>query len=139
MIETNQNKNIDLCPDNIYYLCIKNKLVFDKEVSQEINIGYSAIETHKRKIRNETAIVYSIAACMYRTLVGCNPPSAVDRELDDKLLIPNEIADNIPSCVIRALAGALQVHPNDRTKTILEFRQELSVEEKTQRILVMIL
>lgn len=130
LIETNQNKNIDLCPDNIYYLCIKNKLVFDKAVSQEINIGYSAIETHKRKIRNETAIVYSIAACMYRTLVGCNPPSAVDRELDDKLLIPNEIADNIPSCVIRALAGALQVHPNDRTKTILEFRQELSVEEK---------
>ena len=130
LIETNQNKNIDLCPDNIYYLCIKNKLVFDKEVAQEINIGYSAIETHKRKIRNETAIVYSIAACMYRTLVGCNPPSAVDRELDDKLLIPNEIADNIPSCVIRALAGALKVHPNDRTKTILEFRQELSVEEK---------
>lgn len=67
---------------------------------------------------------------MYRTLVGCNPQSAVDRELDDKLLIPNEVVDNTPASVLRALAKALQVHPDDRTKTILEFRQELSVEEK---------
>lgn len=70
LIENNQKRNIDICPDNIYYVYDKNKLIFDKDISQGINLGYSSLETEKRGRRNETAIVYSIAACIFRTLVG---------------------------------------------------------------------
>lgn len=136
LIENDIKKDIDIFPDTIYYVFYDNKLVLKRNATKGKFLGYSALETHKKGVRNETAIVYSIAACMYRTLVGRNPPSAVDRELGDKLLIPNEIAENIPLCVIRALAGALQIQSADRTKTISEFRQALSFEfenDKTKK------
>ena len=133
LIENNQKRNIDICPDNIYYVYDKNKLIFDKDISQGINLGYSSLETEKRGRRNETAIVYSIAACIFRTLVGKNPPVAVERERNDALMMPNAIADEIPTNIIRALGGALQVNSKNRTKTIFEFRQSLSFGENNTK------
>lgn len=134
LIEKNKKKDIDIFPNNIYYVFNKNILTFDvfKE-TKDINIGYSALETHKRSVRNETAIVYSIAACIFRTLVGKNPPSAVEREVDDKLMMPNEVAEGIPIHVIKALSGALQVRPENRTRTISEFRDALCVDNSVNK------
>lgn len=131
LIKNNQKRNIDICPDNIYYIYDKDKLILDEYISQGVNLGYSSLETEKRATRNETTIVYSIAACIYRTLVGQNPPSAVERESNDKLIMPTKIAKDIPAFVIRALGGALQIYSKDRTKTISDFRKALSFEENS--------
>lgn len=133
LIKNNQKRNIDICPDNIYYIYDKDKLIFDEYISQGVNLGYSSLETEKRATRNETTIVYSIAACIFRTLVGQNPPSALSRELNDKLMIPNSIAEKIPANVIRALGGALQIHSKDRTKSISDFRKALSLEQSSTK------
>ncbi len=89
--------------------------------------GYTALEQYKNnhKICPATDI-YSFSACIYRALVGSNPPSAISREANDKLMIPNSIAENIPMHVIRALVNGLQIYPEKRAKDIESFREMLN-------------
>lgn len=50
--------------------------------------------------------------------VGQNPPSAKSREANDKLMIPNTIAEKIPTYVIRALGGGLQIYPEKERRIL---------------------
>ena len=97
------------------------------------NEGYTALEQYdnNHKICAATDI-YSFSACIYRALVGTNPPSAVSREANDKLMIPNAIAENIPIHVIKALVGGLQVYPEKRIKTIDALREMLDAAPAVQ-------
>lgn len=97
------------------------------------NEGYTALEQYdnSHKICAATDI-YSFSACIYRALVGTNPPSAVSREANDKLMIPNTIAENIPIHVIKALVSGLQVYPEKRIKTIEAFRELLDAAPAVQ-------
>lgn len=97
------------------------------------NEGYSALEQYNTKHKVSTATdIYAFSSCIYRALVGTNPPSAVSRESNDKLMIPNEIAENIPMHVIKALASGLQVYPENRIKDIEEFRELLEAAPAVQ-------
>ena len=88
--------------------------------------GYTALEQYNNKHRICAATdIYSFSACVYRALVGSNPPSALSREANDKLMIPNTIAEKIPMHVIKALVGGLQIYPEKRVKTIEDFRELL--------------
>ena len=69
--------------------------------------------------------IYAFSACIYRALVGTNPPPAPAREANDKLMIPNSIAETIPMHVIKALGSGLQIYPEKRIKTIGAFRELL--------------
>ena len=90
------------------------------------NAGYTALEQYDNahKIGPATDI-YAFSACIYRALVGSNPPSATEREANDKLMIPNSIAETIPMHVIKALGSGLQVYPEKRTQSISHFRELL--------------
>ena len=90
------------------------------------NEGYTALEQYDNKHRICAATdIYSFSACIYRALVGTNPPSALSREANDKLMIPNTIAEKIPMHVIKALVGGLQIYPEKRVKTVDSFRELL--------------
>ncbi|HHW45608.1 MAG TPA: PASTA domain-containing protein [Clostridiales bacterium] len=69
--------------------------------------------------------VYGVAATIYRTLVGNPPPEATERVTNDNMTIPAEIVKQLPEHVLTALANALQILPEDRTRSIDEFRAEL--------------
>ncbi len=90
------------------------------------NPGYTALEQYdnSHKISSATDI-YAFSACIYRALVGTNPPDARSRETNDKLMIPNSIAEQIPMHVIKALGSGLQVYPEKRIKDINHFRELL--------------
>ena len=60
------------------------------------------------------------------------PPSAKSREANDKLMIPNTIAEKIPTYVIRALGGGLQIYPEKRTQDIETFREQLNASPTVQ-------
>ena len=90
------------------------------------NDGYTALEQYNNKHRICAATdIYSFSACIYRALVGSNPPSAVSREANDKLMIPNTIAEKIPMHVIKALVNGLQIYTEKRVKTVEDFRELL--------------
>ena len=89
--------------------------------------GYSALEQYQNSHRVCPATdIYAFSACIYRALVGTNPPDATDRETNDKLMIPNSIAEKIPAHVIRALGGGLQIYPENRVQNVEDFRELLS-------------
>lgn len=127
-----------ICPDNLILcrdgkvrlknFCISEANTSSSDLEFKPNEGYTALEQYDphRKISPATDI-YAFSACIFRALVGQNPPDAKSRETNDKLMIPNTIAENIPTHVIKALGGGLQIYPEKRTQTIEAFREQLSV------------
>ena len=125
-----------ITPDNLV-LCRDGKVhlapfpiteASDQATAMEFteNDGYTALEQYNNKHRICAATdIYSFSACIYRALVGSNPPSAVSREANDKLMIPNTIAEKIPMHVIKALLNGLQIYPEKRVKTVEDFRELL--------------
>ena len=125
-----------ITPDNLV-LCRDGKVhlapfpiteASDQATAMEFteNDGYTALEQYNNKHRICAATdIYSFSACIYRALVGSNPPSAVSREANDKLMIPNTIAEKIPMHVIKALVNGLQIYPEKRVKPVEDFRELL--------------
>lgn len=125
-----------ICPDNLL-LCRDGKVRLSGFVVSDANRqgtalafnekpGYTALEQYENayKIGPHTDI-YAFTACIYRALVGNNPPDAISRQNNDKLMIPNAVAEKMPVYVIRALGSGLQIRPERRTKTAEELRERL--------------
>ncbi|MBR2278082.1 MAG: PASTA domain-containing protein [Eubacterium sp.] len=95
--------------------------------------GYAALEQYdnNHKIGGVTDI-YAFSAVIYRALVGTNPPSAIARENNDKIMIPNSIAETIPMHVIKAIGGGMQIYPEKRIKNISDFRERLDAAPSVQ-------
>jgi serine/threonine-protein kinase len=132
-----------ITPDNLV-LCRDGKVKLspfsiqacgDIKSSLEFNAtsGYTALEQYdnNHKICPATDI-YAFSACIYRALVGTNPPDAPARETNDKLMIPNSIAETIPIHVIKALGNGLQIYPEKRIKTISDFREFIDAAPAVQ-------
>lgn len=122
--------NLVLCSDGKVRLagfCISECNQENTELEFNETPGYTALEQYanSHKICPATD-VYAFSACLYRALVGTNPPDARARQLNDKLMIPNRIAEKIPPHVIRALGGGLQIYPEKRIQDIDDFRELLN-------------
>ena len=88
--------------------------------------GYTAIEQYENNHKMCPATdIYAFSACIYRALAGTNPPSAPSREANDKLMIPNSIAETIPMHVIKTIGNGMQIYPEKRIKSITEYREYL--------------
>lgn len=97
----------------------------------ELFDGYAAIEQYDEENRcGERADIYAFAAVLYRTLIGSTPIDAPSRKLNDKLMIPGKFAEKLPAYVINALVNALQILPDDRTRSVEILRDELSASIK---------
>lgn len=126
-----------ICPDNLLLcrdgkvrlkgFCISEANTMSSELEFNVNDGYTAIEQYDNNHKMCPATdIYAFSACIFRALVGQNPPDAKSRETNDKLMIPNTIAEKIPTYVIRALGGGLQIYPEKRTQDINTFREQLN-------------
>ncbi len=71
--------------------------------------------------------VYAFAACLFFSLTARLPQDAPHRKVDSRLLIPTSILKQIPQHVTSAMANALQVSWERRTRTFERLRAELSV------------
>jgi serine/threonine-protein kinase len=121
--------NLLLCRDGKVRLkpfTIQESTDITSDLEFNSNDGYTALEQYENnhKICPATDI-YSFSACIYRALVGTNPPDALARETNDKLMIPNSIAETIPMHVIKAMGNGLQIYPEKRIKSVAEFRELL--------------
>lgn len=89
--------------------------------------GYSAIEQYGLdEQQGPWTDVYSFAAVLYRALIGSDPIDAKSRVNNDRLMIPGKFAEQLPAYVINGLINALQIFPDDRTRTVEQCRAELS-------------
>lgn len=118
-----------LCRDGKVRLdafCISKCCDISNNLEFVVNDGYTALEQYENnhKICPATDI-YAFSACIYRALVGTNPPTALSREVNDKLMIPNSIAETIPMHVIKAMGNGLQIYPEKRIRNVAYFRELL--------------
>lgn len=132
-----------ITPDNLV-LCRDGKVRLkpftiqeccDASTDLEFNCtdGYTAFEQYDNKYKiGPSTDIYAFSACIYRALVGTNPPDAQARSTNDKLMIPNEIAETIPIHVIKTLGSGLQIYPDKRISNIETFREELDASPVAQ-------
>ena len=97
------------------------------ELTPQLFNGYAAIEQYGYKGQQGFwTDIYAFAAVLYRALIGSDPLDAPSRLLNDKLMVPAKFAEQIPAYVINALINALQIQPDDRTRSVEQLRAELS-------------
>ena len=132
-----------ICPDNLVLcrdgkvrlmpFCIQEACDITSALEFAAQEGYAALEQYdnNHKIGGVTDI-YAFSAVIYRALVGTNPPSAIARENNDKIMIPNSIAETIPMHVIKAIGGGMQIYPEKRIKNISDFRERLDAAPSVQ-------
>lgn len=125
-----------LCRDGKVRLspfCIQQATDFSSSLEFVSNDGYTALEQYDNKHRMCPATdIYAFSACIYRALVGSNPENALSRETNDKLMIPNEIAEKIPMHVIKGMVSGLQVYPEKRIKKINDYRELIDAAPTVQ-------
>ena len=99
----------------------------DDDVESELFDGYAAIEQYgiiDAKASTATD-VYGFSAMLFRVLIGSVIPKATVRLEDASLSIPSKFAEELPRHVFTALANGLKVKPDERTRDIEKFKNEL--------------
>ena len=97
------------------------------DLNSELFGGYAAIEQYGFEgQQGPWTDIYAFAAVLYRTLIGSTPIEATTRVTNDKMMVPGKFAEQLPAYVINAIINALQILPEDRTRTVEQFRAELS-------------
>lgn len=97
------------------------------ELKSQLFAGYAAFEQYGFEGRQGTwTDIYGFGAVLYRTLIGTDPIDATERVTNDRLMVPGKFAEQLPAYVINGLVNALQILPEDRTRTVEELRAELS-------------
>ena len=96
-------------------------------IKAEIFEGYAPVEQFGMNLPSGPwTDIYAFAAVLYRALIGITPIESTTRMQSDRMMIPAKFAETIPAYVINALINALQIMPEDRTKTVEILRDELS-------------
>lgn len=81
----------------------------------------------------QSADVYSLAAVIYYAVTGVKPPLAVDRYTKDNLVPPSKMGIKIPQNAETALLNALNVEPAYRTKSVIDFMEEINSTAPVKR------
>lgn len=104
-----------------------NKLRMASEFEIDLQDGFAAIEQYGGEFSGVGAYtdVYGFAATLFNVLIGSAVPKATLRLENGSMSIPAKFAEELPRHVLAALANGLQVKPNDRTKTMEIFKNEL--------------
>ena len=97
------------------------------DLAAQLFPGYAAIEQYGFEGKQGPATdIYAFAATLYRALIGSDPIEATDRLTNDRLMVPGRFAEQLPAYVINGLINALQIMPEERTRTVEQLRADLS-------------
>lgn len=107
--------------------CIKKLRLSNSELEEKLYSGYAAAEQYGIEDLHDDLYtdVYGLSATIFRVLIGIVPPDASLRVQNDAMSIPARFAEELPRHVLAALANGLQVLPNNRTKDIETFKNEM--------------
>lgn len=98
----------------------------ETELEPSFYDGFSAIEQYSMEgKKGKWTDVYGMSAVLFYCLTGKRPPDAVSRSYEPRLNMPAEVAQTIPTHVVTALAGGLQVKIETRTHSMDELKEQL--------------
>ncbi len=138
--------HLAICPDNILIgsdgkARLRNFSVVaahraGTDLTPEYKTGYTAPEQYYPDEEVGTpADVYALAATIFRTVTGTEPPAGDNRAKNsDDLFMSAEIAEELTQPVCVALFNALQVLPEKRTADVAQLRDQLSITPKVSAL-----
>ena len=99
------------------------------DLNPDLKDGYAAPEQYDEICSVDTpADVYGMAATIFRTVTGNEPPAGHSRAKNsDDLFMSADVAEELTQPVCVALFNALQVQSENRTATVAELRDQLSL------------
>lgn len=139
--------HLALCPDNILIsedgkphlrgFSITAARRVGSDLQPRLATGYAAPEQYEfDQLVDEATDVYGLAATVFRTVTGNEPPAGNNRAEDsDDLFMSAEIAEELSQQVCVALFNALQVNPEERTAKVEKFHRQISMEPNVSALL----
>ena len=139
--------HLAICPDNILIgedgkphlrgFSITAARRVGSDLQPRLATGYAAPEQYEfDQLVDETTDVYGLAATVFRTVTGNEPPAGNNRAEDsDDLFMSAEIAEELTQQVCVALFNALQVNPEERTDKVEKFHRQISMEPNVSALL----
>ena len=112
---------------------IRRLRLMSSKIKPEIFSGYAAAEQYGIEGMRDAAYtdVYGLSATLFRVLIGNAPADAKRRLQSDSMTVPARFAEELPRQVLAALANGLKVLPQNRTKDVETFKNELVYGEIT--------
>ncbi|MEE0419097.1 MAG: PASTA domain-containing protein [Lachnospiraceae bacterium] len=113
-------------PGGYRYQVIGNKV----QRTSVVRDGYSAQEQYRN--RGEIGAytdVYEVGAVLFHMITGNRPQSAADRVYKDQLAFSDKMRKELPPNFQNALWNSLQIIPEERTHTPLDFQRELRAKK----------
>ncbi len=93
----------------------------------ELMDGCAAVEQYMDNgVLSEATDVYAFTATLFYALTGRLPENSSDRKPDGKLPIPTAVFKKLPTHVVMALAGGLQVSTKKRIASFEDMRSKLT-------------
>lgn len=121
---------------HLHGFCITEARRVSTDLRPRLISGYSAPEQYG--FGQDVGVwsdVYGLAATIFRTLTGNPPPEGSRRAKDSNdLFVPSDVAAELPDYIAAALFNALQVNPDNRTRSIDLFRDQLSTAPAVSRL-----
>ncbi len=106
--------------------CVADVRTARSDMNAQLFPGFAAIEQYGFDSTQGTwTDVYGLCATLYRILVGSPPADATERVTNDRMVIPAEIAREIPRNVLTAMADGLAILADDRTATVAQLKNGL--------------
>ena len=125
----------DISPDNLMlehgavrlldFGCARQPEHGDATMTIQLKHGYAPIEQYTNHGQGPWTDVYALAATLYYCLVGRTPPQAMDRSLEDELILPRKLGVDLTEEQEKALIKAMNIRRNRRFASMEEFRAAL--------------
>ena len=112
--------------------CINSVRISGNEMVPELFGGYAAVEQYDGTALTAATDIYAFAATIFRTITGNPLSESVQRRGHDNLNFPRAIAEKTPRGVLVAMANALQVEPEDRTRHMQQFKEDLEQSDPAE-------
>ena len=137
----------DISTDNIF-ICFGGKVKLidfgaarfskgeeDKTLSIILKPGYAPPEQYRSKSKQGPwTDIYALGATLYRCVTGQMPEESINRVVEDNLIRPREIDENIPEHIEKTILMSMAINYELRFQNMGQFKEALRKERKVLEV-----
>lgn len=125
----------DISPDNLMlergsvrlldFGCARESTQGDETMTITLKHGFAPIEQYQHKGQGPWTDVYGLSATIYYCLTGKTPPQALDRLMDDEIILPRRLGVDLTEKQEMALLRGMGIKQHQRFRSVEELHTAL--------------